>query len=100
METFKEYLDSQSPENLAKILEESSDYTLSEIEEANITDSVSIFLAEGKNINDLELEFTNEGLFGSIRFINFTTSRCCIRCTDRQKSLILTHEFNFNRFFY
>ena len=66
METFKEYLDSQSPENLAKILEESADYTLSETEEANITYSVSIFLAEGKDINDLELEFTNEGLFGSL----------------------------------
>ena len=66
METFKEYLDRQSPENLAKILQESSDYTLSEIEEANIEDSVSIFLAEGKDINYLEIEFTNEGLFGSI----------------------------------
>jgi uncharacterized membrane protein YeaQ/YmgE (transglycosylase-associated protein family) len=66
METFKEYLDTQKPENLAKILEESVDYQLTEAEEAMIDDAVAIFLAEGKDINDLEFELTNEGLFGSI----------------------------------
>lgn len=66
METFKEYLDSQNPENLAKILAESIDYQLTEQEEAMIDDTVAIFLAEGKDINDLEAELTNEGLFGSI----------------------------------
>jgi uncharacterized membrane protein YeaQ/YmgE (transglycosylase-associated protein family) len=66
METFKEYLDKQNPEKLAKFLVESMEYELSEAEEAIIDDAVAIFLAEGKTIEDLDSEFTNEGIFGSI----------------------------------
>ena len=66
MQTFKEYLNSKDPKELANLIAESIDYKLTENEEANIDDAVAIFLAEGKTIEDIDIEMLDEGMFGSL----------------------------------
>ena len=65
MNTFNEYLDTKDPKTMANFLIESMEYQLTEGEEAQIDDAVAIFLAEGKTIDDIDIEMLEEGLFGA-----------------------------------